>query len=140
MRSIILLFLPLVLAALPVMAETGISDSAIFTLDTTAIVSAGEEPVVPAAQGLGVCFPNPFNPSITIPYHLNHSAKVSLAIYDLKGRRVLTLVNGERQEMGPYQVAWNGRDQSGRTASGGVYLCRLKIDENVYHQRMTLIK
>ena len=81
--------------------------------------SAGEESRLPAAFALDQNFPNPFNPSTTIDFHLPVSAPVRLEVFDVLGRKVATLVDGERQA-GRSRVTWDARD-----ASSGVYFYRL---------------
>ncbi|MDP2983673.1 MAG: FlgD immunoglobulin-like domain containing protein [Candidatus Latescibacter sp.] len=68
--------------------------------------------------------PNPFNPATTIGFALRKSSQVSLKVYDLLGREVVTLANGEKSA-GEHRVIWNGSDNSGKQVSSGVYLYRL---------------
>jgi hypothetical protein len=84
-------------------------------------------------------YPNPFNPATTISYQLATPGDVELAIYDVAGRRVRTLVRGF-QRAGEHKVVWDGRDDLGHTAASGLYLCRLKVGEQVQMQRMVFIK
>jgi hypothetical protein len=72
--------------------------------------------------------PNPFNPSTTLRYAVEHDgAHVMLAVYDVSGRRVATLVDG-RHGSGRYSTVWAGADDAGKTVASGVYFCRLSID------------
>ena len=59
--------------------------------------------------------PNPFNSTTQITYPLASPRPVRLVIYNLFGQVVTVLVDAY-QEMGAYQVAWEGRDASGRCA------------------------
>lgn len=68
-------------------------------------------------------YPNPFNPSTTISYQLIEDARVELQVFDLVGRMVAILVDGERSA-GYQSVIWNGRDESGRNAASGIYFYR----------------
>ena len=70
-------------------------------------------------------YPNPFNPTTVIRYDLPTPGPVDLAIYNVVGQRVRTLVRQDRQA-GSHQVEWDGRDQNGRAAASGVYLCRMR--------------
>lgn len=64
-------------------------------------------------------FPNPFNPSTTIRYALPRATHVRLAVYDLLGREVATLVNGVLQP-GNYDITWDAEG-----FASGVYLYRV---------------
>lgn len=101
---------------------------------------------VPGVPGAGAgavlqpCHPNPFNPSTTISFDLATRATVTLAVYDMAGKLVRTLVTAESIDAGRHELAWNGRDDAGRVAPAGVYFCRLDADGIAQTQRMTLLK
>jgi hypothetical protein len=102
---------------------------------------ASAAPGVPALEPmLDPCRPNPFNPSTTISYELPAAATVSLAVYDVAGKVVRTLVAAESVDAGRHEVTWNGRDDAGRAAPAGVYFCRLDAGGATRTQRMTLLK
>lgn len=65
-------------------------------------------------------YPNPFNPETTIKYNLKSNSEVTIAIYNIKGQLVRTLVNFS-QEAGMHSVVWNGKDTNGRSVSSGIY-------------------
>ncbi|MCB0312434.1 MAG: T9SS type A sorting domain-containing protein, partial [Calditrichaeota bacterium] len=65
------------------------------------------------------------NPTTVISYQLSVVSDVSLAIYDLQGKKVAGLVDA-RQRGGSYQVQWNGRDNAGRVVSSGMYFYRIE--------------
>ena len=69
-------------------------------------------------------FPNPFNPQTTIQYGVEVSGAVELAIYNLVGQRVATLVD-EQLVAGRYQVEWNGINSLNEAVPTGVYLAVL---------------
>ena len=79
-------------------------------------------------------YPNPFNPSTIISYQLPMTSNVSLKVYDILGRELVTLVN-QRQSAGVYQVDFNAT----RFASG-VYFYRLTANENSEIRKMMLMK
>ena len=68
-------------------------------------------------------YPNPFNPSTTIAYQIAKPASVKLDIYDILGRKVRNLIDGD-VSVGYYSVIWNGRGESGKDVSSGTYLYR----------------
>jgi hypothetical protein len=93
----------------------------------------------PAALALVGNHPNPFNPSTVIAFELPASGPVDLAVYDLRGRRVLTLVRGELPA-GRHEVAWRGRDATGRGVPSGIYLARLTAQGEQRVAKMMLLK
>ena len=121
-------------------ADTGVADSPVFALNTSELSGVQDETQLPAVHRLAPCYPNPFNPSTTIEFYLAAPGQVELAIYDLKGRQIKVLVSGEELAAGPNETTWRGRDEAGHAVAGGVYLCRLKIGDVTFNQRMTLIK
>jgi parallel beta-helix repeat protein len=85
--------------------------------------------------------PNPFNPSTRIAYLVQSSTevRVSLDVFDVRGRRVRQLVR-DRPSTGRVVVVWDGRDDDGRAASSGVYFYRLVAGPTTITRRMTLLK
>ncbi len=81
-------------------------------------------PVLASALRLAAS-PNPASGAMQFALTLPSAGRVSLAIYDLTGRRVATLVDGERAA-GSQRVVWDGRSADGRAAAAGVYLARLE--------------
>jgi len=79
-------------------------------------------------------FPNPFNPSTTIPYALSSESYVTLQIYNSLGQEVACLVN-ETQDAGEYSVMWNAAE-----LSGGIYFCRLSTNTGTALMKLMLVK
>jgi hypothetical protein len=106
------------------------------------IASGVEDDGVPAqAAELAVLpsYPNPFNPSTTIRYEIAKDQEVRLAVYDVQGRLVRSLVNGVETE-GVHQVAWNGIDDRGNPVSSGIYFVRLSGEGQVATAKIVLAK
>ncbi len=95
--------------------------------------------VPPAAVASLTASPNPFNPRTTISFTLPHAGDAKLAVYDLAGRRVATLVEGPLPE-GPTSLDWDGRDDAGRAQPSGVYLLRLRQAQTIRSCRVTLVR
>lgn len=95
---------------------------------------------LPTAFALSGARPNPFNPSTEIAYEVPRQATIQLAVYNLLGQEVVTLVN-EVKQAGQYTVTWNARNAQGQAVSSGVYLYRL-ISSTGFTQtkRMSLLK
>jgi hypothetical protein len=88
---------------------------------------------------LAAARPNPFNPSTTISFSLTRGAQAHLAVYDVSGRLVRTLVSGFRAG-GDHSVAWDGTDNSGKEVASGVYLYRLSTRDFKSTRKMVLLK
>jgi len=84
-------------------------------------------------------YPNPFNPSTKISYTLPQRGSVRISIYDLLGRTVATLVDGE-QEKGTHTVDWSGKDERGNNLVSGMYIARLRAGEFIKNTKMLLLR
>ncbi|MFC1481739.1 T9SS type A sorting domain-containing protein, partial [Candidatus Neomarinimicrobiota bacterium] len=84
-------------------------------------------------------YPNPFNPTTQIRFNVATTAPVRLAVYDLTGRLVTTLVHDVKQP-GAYRIEWNGRDRLGRSLSSGVYFYVLEAGDFRATKKMLLLK
>lgn len=93
----------------------------------------------PAALALAHNTPNPFNPATKIAFALDRTGPVRLAIFDLQGRLVRTLVD-ESLVAGTYDRVWDGRDDAGQPAASGAYVYRLTADGQTLSHKMTLLK
>ena len=94
--------------------------------------------VLPKRFELGANYPNPFNPSTLIPYHLAASSYVRLEVFNLLGQRIATLVEGE-QPAGVHTAVWDATDGSGQAVGAGVYLYRLTVGGAHQTGRMVLV-
>jgi YVTN family beta-propeller protein len=92
-----------------------------------------------ASFELGQNSPNPFNPTTRIRFTVPEDAKVSLVVYDVAGREVRTLVNGERPA-NHYEIEWNGKDNRGEAVASGVYFYRLQAGKHVQTKKMMVLK
>ncbi len=90
--------------------------------------------VVPGTYALNQNYPNPFNPSTTIAFHLGQSGPVKLSVYDLLGREVVTLLDGQK-DAGPHTLTFDAS-----TRASGVYLYRLQAAGFMQTRTMVLMK
>ena len=123
-------------------AATDLSRSIRATTDETGYFALPLAALSPTAQPqqfyLGQNYPNPFNPSTIIPYQLPVSTHVRLAVFNVLGQRMTTLVDAE-QPAGFHTVTWDGTDASGRGVAAGVYLYRLVGDGRRLTRSMVLL-
>jgi hypothetical protein len=97
-------------------------------------VAAGMESILPKKMILYANYPNPFNPTTTIRYELPTKSQVSMKIFDLLGREIVTLVDEEKPE-GMSIVQFNAG-----TLSSGMYFCRLQAGRSVAVSKLLLVK
>ena len=104
-----------------------------------AYVETARQAVAPATAQLLPNYPNPFAQATTVEYALPERRAVTLAVYDVLGRRVAVLARGE-QPAGFHQVQWDGRSADGGRVASGVYLLRLQAGAYAATQRLTLVR
>lgn len=114
-----------------------ISDMSILGQETLhpTVVSAMVSPKMILAQN----YPNPFNPETVIRFVLPAQAQTRLAVYDMNGRLVRTLVNGT-VEAGAHQVNWNASNDAGQILPSGMYVYRLTAGALTASGKMVFVK
>jgi len=103
------------------------------------VTDADASPGVPSVLALHQNVPNPFNPVTVIHFDLPDAARVRLEVVDAAGRLVCILVD-ENYPAGQHEIAWDGRNRSGRPVASGVYLYRLEAAGRDMTRKMLLLK
>lgn len=98
-----------------------------------------DAPDLPSVATLHRNVPNPFNPTTTISYTLPEAEHVHLAIYDVQGRLVRTLLD-EVSPSGTSRTGWDGTDDSGSGVGSGVYFVRFESAGRSETQKIVLLK
>ncbi|MBN2102934.1 putative Ig domain-containing protein [bacterium] len=80
---------------------------------------------IPDVFALKQNYPNPFNPVTTIAFDLPEPCRVQIEIYNMRGKRCVTLLDRE-YSAGSHQAVWDGRNESGRMVTSGIYLYRIR--------------
>jgi len=102
---------------------------------------AGEDPLAsPPSITLKPNYPNPFNPSTTIPFSLETSGEASLKIYNIRGQLVRHLLKDEYLRAGDHVIVWDGRDDDLKHVSSGVYIYCLSVGGHHSSRRMVMVK
>lgn len=101
--------------------------------DTTR--SAGQTPNPTLLQNS----PNPFNASTTIRFSLAEPGRLTLAIHNVLGQHLVTLVDGSVTR-GVHEVTWNGTDDRGQPVPSGVYVYSIRTADAVLSRKMVVIK
>jgi hypothetical protein len=103
--------------------------------DTSGVITTVKgNPQNPLTYVLNQNYPNPFNPSTTITYSLNKPSRVKLIVYDILGRKIITLVDGIKY-YGSYTVVFKGSN-----LPSGVYIYSLITDYGNQIKKMVLTK
>jgi hypothetical protein len=99
----------------------------------------GDQDLVPVAFRVDQNFPNPFNPQTTIRFALPAAARTTVSIFDIAGRHVRTLVDGDLEAQ-VHQVTWTGDDAGGKPVAAGIYFYEVKGGGHRAVGRMALVK
>jgi hypothetical protein len=121
----------------PTLVEAGMDD---FLLNAfIPLATDADETALPAQLALGANYPNPFNPKTSIRFDMPERGEVELSIYDVAGRRVVTLLKGV-MDGGHHEVDWAGLDAKGKPVASGIYFSRLDSNKQVLTRKMLLLK
>ncbi len=81
-------------------------------------------------------YPNPFNPTTTISFTLAKTEKVAIELFNLRGQKLICLVD-DYYQAGNHKIVWNGIDDNNNKIASGIYLYRMKTEN--YTEVNTLI-
>ena len=85
-------------------------------------------------------YPNPFNPTTLITFFTAECAEnAELVIYNLKGQKVITLID-EKLEASHHHVVWDGKDENSKSVSSGIYFYKMKCGDYTSVRKMILMK
>jgi hypothetical protein len=96
--------------------------------------------VNPYTYSLSNNYPNPFNPETQIRFSIGNKENVKLIVYDMMGRQVSTLINGESFNPGFHAISWRGLDNLGNKVPSGVYIYRVVAGDYIADKKMILLK
>jgi hypothetical protein len=94
---------------------------------------------IPPSFRLHPNVPNPFNPATTLRFDLPAPSRARLAVFDLAGRLVRTLVDRDLPA-GPHEATWDGRDEQDRPAGSGIYFVRLESGADHATRKVLLLR
>lgn len=84
--------------------------------------------------------PNPANPMTQVTFELKEPSLIRVEVFDVAGRLVKRLVQGEFMAAGTVSLLWRGVDEQGRAVASGTYLLRVKAGQEVSTDRITLVR
>jgi len=98
------------------------------------------ENLIPTEFQLGKNFPNPFNPSTTIPVSVLEESELTLKVYNVLGQEIKTIFDGTR-ETGRHYFRWDGTNYRNQQVAAGIYLFRMITDKgHSFVGKMILVK
>jgi len=115
------------------------NDETLGTPDNPITITMSTGANTPTTYNLSQNYPNPFNPVTVIAYQLPTASNVEISIYNIKGEKIRTLVN-ENREAGMYKVTWNGKDNNNNAVSSGIYFYRIITNNYSDTKKMILMK
>ncbi len=98
----------------------------------------GSRTGVPGSLRIEAVAPSPARGDVVLTFGIPRASFVRVAVYDARGRRLATLLDGERGE-GTHRLRWNGRDERGRRAPAGIYFVRVEAGGARASSRFVLV-
>ena len=105
------------------------------------IQTGNSESSIPVLSSVRVksIYPNPFNPTTNIKFHLSKSQKINVTVYNIKGQIVRTLVNDCLQK-GDHTILWNGKNEEQNTIASGIYTIHFRTADAKISKKVILMK
>jgi immune inhibitor A len=120
-------------------SPSGSSMTADFQVSFVSDLSESDGDLLPGRPVLSQNYPNPFNPDTRISVHLPRAGHATLTVYDLLGREMIRLLDGD-YPAGTINVTWNATDHDGDEVPSGVYLYEVRTDQEKESRKMTFVK
>jgi hypothetical protein len=121
-----------------VLADLSLSNELVVHHDHAITVTIDEQ-VISEGFALGSNYPNPFNPSTTIPFDVVNESHINLSIYNIHGQLVRQLIN-EDVVSGAYTAVWDGRNNEGKELHSGLYVYLMTSNNSTQSGKMLLVK
>ncbi|NLW19668.1 MAG: T9SS type A sorting domain-containing protein [Candidatus Cloacimonetes bacterium] len=102
-------------------------------------IGDGPAPEIPFVTQLHSVYPNPFSPTVFIPFSLAKDGAVSIKIYNSRGQMVKDFDLGAKS-VGQYRISWDGTDHTGKSLANGVYHITMSTDDQVYRAKAVLLR
>jgi len=113
----------------------------VVTYHSVRTVKVDQAPLTSKIEEFSVmpAYPNPFNPTTTLAYGMDKDSRVEIAIYDVSGRLITTLLN-TYQKQGWHSVVWNGTDYNNNQVPAGIYLSKITSNNTTKTIKLMLLK
>lgn len=117
----------------------GILGAASIQLLLQAPIVEADDPLAPAPITLNASYPNPFAGNSTLRYFAKEAVPTEIAVYDLRGRKVRTLL-AETVSPGDHALTWDGANDAGGQLANGIYFYRVSSGGQVQTRKTVLLK
>jgi hypothetical protein len=111
----------------------------VITADTTTADFPDDPETAPVHYRLGKTYPNPFDLNTIIRYDSPKTGRVLISVFNVRGRRVRVLVDGEVPP-GRHTAVWDGRNDSGQPVASGIYFLQMKARGFSGSKKLVLLK
>jgi photosystem II stability/assembly factor-like uncharacterized protein len=112
-----------------------------FTIQNHSEVSdVNSNKILPIRTDLLPAYPNPFNPVTNISYYLSKAGIINISVFNILGRKVITLIEHENKPAGSYKIRWNGKNQYGQLIANGVYIIVMNTERFKKSQKLIMLK
>ena len=101
---------------------------------------ANDDPTVPAASETITCYPNPFRGSTNIKIRQIDNSPTTVAIYNLRGQLIRTVVNNQKLSPGEHSFTWDGKNNNGHPAAAGIYFFKMISGKYSATRKMLLLR
>lgn len=101
---------------------------------------ANDDPTVPAASETITCYPNPFRGSTNITIKQIDNSLTTVAIYNLRGQLIRTVVNNQKLSPGEHSFTWDGKNDDGQLAAAGIYFFKMVSGKYSATRKMLLLR
>jgi len=109
--------------------------------DNEIVLGKNDNSITELKNSLKQNFPNPFNPNTNIQFTLKQPAKVSLNVFNIKGQKIKTLLEGKKTlKADTHTIIWNGKDENGNKVGSGIYLYKMSSKDFTDIRKMILLK
>lgn len=120
--------------------ENDLDDAVNGIIDFFGVSTGSSDNIIPTgSKYLAQNYPNPFNPETTIQFNLPEEQEITIEVFNTKGQKVKQLLK-EQMPNGQHSVVWNGKDDTGKPVSSGIYFYRMTSGVNISTKKMILMK
>lgn len=103
------------------------------------VTNVNHNSILPLGYSISKNYPNPFNPSTTINFQLPENSYVKIAVFNLRGEKITTLID-RNINGGSHNVIWNGRSANGSPLPSGIYFYKITVGDFSQTRKMILLK